>query len=251
MEKISRASFITKNFNPSVKILGGSKAQWAQMNEMEETYNGCLSKQYRCLISGSSSTGKSTLIQKLMINDNKLYPHDYDNIIYCHGVQTKALKSLQRYFGKVLQLFDHIPGNLVELCGRKEHNLLVLDDLDEAAFSNSDVASCFTKWSHHYNFNIILSTQNIFTHGSSRLTLLRNATHLILFPNYLDNTVPRLIAQKVLPGKTGVFLEIYQRAINNPYGYLAIFGTGPKILQFRTNISCPVQKIFVLGEASD
>jgi len=211
----------------------------------EETYDGCFNEQFRCIISGSSSTGKTTLIEKLMINENKIYPVDYDNIVFCHGVKTDAHTNLQNYFGNKIQFFDHIPANLPELCSRKSHNLLVLDDLDDEAFSNTSVAFSFTKWSHHYNFCIILSTQNIFANGTKRLTLLRNATHLILFPNYLDNTVPRLIAQKVLPGKTQTFLKIYEKAVSRPYGYLAIFGTGPRRLQFRTDITCPVQKIFV------
>lgn len=215
---------------------------------MDEVYNGCLSDQFRIIISGSSCTGKSSLIHKLMVNENKLYPHHFDNIVYCHGVETKALSDLKIYFGDKIQFWDHIPENLLELCSRRSHNLLILDDLDEESFSNSLIGASFTRWSHHHNFSIIISTQNIFGNGTKRVTLLRNATHIILFPNYLDNTVPRLIAQKVLPGKTQTFMRIYEAATKNPFGYLAIFGNGPKILQFRTDITCPVQKIFLLHQ---
>lgn len=215
---------------------------------MEETFDGCFNENYKCVISGSSCTGKSTLIEKLMINQNKIYPYHYDNIVYCHGVKTDALKNLQNHFGDKIDFYDHIPENLPELCSRRNHNLLVLDDFDTEAFSNPTVAFCFTKYSHHYGFNVLLSTQDIFSAGSKRLTLLRNATHVILFPNYLDNTVPRLIAQKVLPGKTETFMKMYERATSSPYGYLAVFGVGSRKIKFRTNITCDVQKIFVLNE---
>lgn len=216
----------------------------------EEIFDGCFSENYKCLLSGSSCTGKSTLIFKLMINKNRIYPHHYENIVYCHGVKTAALQNLKDYFGDKIEFYDHIPENLPQLCSRRKQNLLVLDDLDIEAFSNPMVASCFTKYSHHLGFNVLLSTQDIFAggSGSKRLTLLRNCTHVILFKNYLDNTVPRLIAQKVVPGKTDLFMNIFERATTSPYGYLAIFGVGSRKLRFRTDITCPVQKIFVPEE---
>jgi len=240
---------MNQNFNRFVSSLVGTMVEGALLKKkMDQIYDGSLSEQFRCIISGASSTGKSTLMEKLMINQNRIYPYEFENIIFLYGVETASLANLKKYFGKKLQAFDHIPENLPELCSRKNHNLLVLDDLDDAAFSSETIAFCFTKWSHHKNFCILVSTQNIFSGGTKRLTLIRNATHIILFPNYLDNTVPRLIAQKVLPGKTQAFMKIYEKATSTPYGYLAIFGNSPNILKFRTDITCPVQKIFILEE---
>lgn len=212
----------------------------------EEIYDGCLSENFRCIISGSSGCGKSSLIQKIMINANGLYPHKFENIVYCYGVQTNELEQLKKYFKENIEFKDHIPQNLLELCTRKTHNLLVLDDLDDESFSSPLIAAAFTKWSHHGNFSLILSTQNIYSGGSKRITLMRNATHIILFPNYLDHTVPRLVGQRVLPGKLATFMAIFDYATKHPFGYLAIFGTGSKVIQFRTDITCPVQKVFLL-----
>jgi GTPase SAR1 family protein len=214
--------------------------------EPSEIYDGTMSENFRCIVSGSSGCGKSTLIQKLMINQNGLYPHDFDNIVYCYGVKTKDLKILEEHFGEVIQFFDHIPDNLIEVCSKGKHNLCILEDLDEESFSSPQIALAFTRWSHHHQFCLLLSTQNLFSSGSKRLTLMRNATHVILFPNYLDHSVPRLLAQRILPTKPQIFLQIYDHATRQPYGYLAIFGTGPRTLQFRSEITCPTQKVFLV-----
>lgn len=216
------------------------------MTDRKKIYDGTLSIPFRMVLSGSSGCGKSFLIHKLMINDNGLYPHQFDNIVYCYGVKTEAMKSLEKHFKEILNFHEGIPGDLIGICSKGEHNLCVLDDLDEESFSSKDIAMAFTRWSHHHNFSIILSTQNMFSNGTKRLTLIRNATHIVLFPNYLDQTVPRLLAQKIFPSNPQEFLKIYNKATSVPRGYLAVFGNGPRELQFRTDITCPVQRIFTV-----
>lgn len=211
-----------------------------------DTMDGSLSDHFRMIVSGSSDVGKTTFIEKLLVNSNRLYPNDFDNIVYCYSVDTKNKTHLKDYFKDKIHFYNHIPDNVVELCSSKNHNILVLDDLDEEAFSSPIISQCFRIYAHHKNFCVILVTQDFYAKGSHRLTLIRNATHFILFPNFLDYTIPRLLAHRILPSKPNVFLNIYDSATNKPYGYLAVFGTGPKRLQFRTDITCPVQKVFLV-----
>ena len=209
-------------------------------------YDGTLSNDARILVSGSSGCGKTSLLHKLLGNQNGLFTHNFDNIVYCYGVKTKAIEQLEQYFKDKINLCEGVPENLLELCTKGKHSICILDDLDEESFTSQQVAFAYTRWSHNYGFAIACSTQNLFASGSKRLTLIRNCTTIILFKNYLDYTVPRMIAQKILPSNQQTFLKIFHEVTSMPYGYLAIFGTGPSKLQFRTNITAPAQKIFVI-----
>jgi len=213
---------------------------------MGEIYDGTLPADARILVSGSSGCGKTSLLHQLLINRNGLFPHQFDNIVYCYGVKTETLKQLEEHFKDRITLCEGVPENLLELCTKGKHNICVLDDLDEESFSSQQVAFAYTRWSHNHGFAIACSTQNLFSSGNRRLTLIRNCTTIILFKNYLDFTVPRMIAMKILPTKPQLFLKIFEQATCHPYGYLAVFGTGPPKLQFRTNITAPAQKVFLI-----
>lgn len=215
---------------------------------MAKIYDGTLPNDARILISGSSGCGKTTLLHKLLGNQNGLFTHPFDNIVYCYGVKTKPIEQLKDYFKDRLTLCEGVPENLLELCTKGRHSICVLDDLDSESFASEQVAFAYTRWSHNYGFAIACSTQNLFSSGSKRLTLIRNCTTIILFKNYLDCTIPRMLAQKISPGKPQTFLKIFQEATHEPYGYLAIFGTGPNELQFRTNITSPAQKVFMIQD---
>jgi hypothetical protein len=213
---------------------------------MAEIYDGTLPKDARILVSGSSGCGKTSLLHQLLINRNGLFPHHFDNIVYCYGVKTHALQQLEEYFKDRITLCEGVPENLLQLCTKGKHSICVLDDLDEESFSSQQVAFAYTRWSHNYGFAIACSSQNLFASGNKRLTLIRNCTTIILFKNYLDYSVPRLVAHRILPTKPQTFLKIFDHVTSHPYGYLAVCGTGPQALQFRTNITAPAQKIFVI-----
>lgn len=215
--------------------------------EHREIIDGCLTEPFRCVLSGSSGVGKSSLLEKILLNKNGLYPRQFQKIIYCYGVETASQNLLKEHFKDRIQFYSGIPDGLLELCSEGDRDkVIVFEDLDEVVFESKLIAGIFKKFSHHLNLSVLTTTQDLNSKSSQRLTCFRNATVLILFKNYLDNTIPRTVAQKILPANPKKFLEVFDHATKSPHGYLAIFGTGPRSLQFRTDITCPAQKIFLI-----
>jgi hypothetical protein len=216
---------------------------------MERVFNGCLPPLFRMVISGASSTGKSTLLGKILENRNGILEKNFTRIVYMRGVPTTNEVKWKEKFGTKLITLDGIPPENIVLPLLKnpdETTVLVIEDLDEQACSSPLISKIFTAYSHHLSFSVILSTQNIFRPGKERLTLIRNTTHLVLFPNNLDETVIRLVAQKVYIKDPKRIVTLFEQLTSKPYGYLSIWSNCEKELKFRSHLSEDKQHIYVL-----
>ena len=211
-----------------------------------KTYDGCLPPVFRMIVAGASSSGKSTLISDILNNGNGILSEDFQRLIYLRSVPTKSEELFRRKFGEGFLVFDGIPPQdvLLPLCSAKPGTVLVIEDLDAEACSSPLVSKVFTAYSHHHSFSVILSTQNIFRPGSERLTLIRNSTHIILFPNNLDLTVIRLLAQRVHPKNPKAVVDLFERVTQKPYGYLSFWSFCPPELKFRSHLTAPVQRVY-------
>lgn len=209
-------------------------------------YDGCLPRSFRMIVSGSSATGKSSFVHRLLVNANGLMERPFEKIIYLQGVQTKSGKALQKIFKNDMLIFNGIPTEqvLLPLCQTKKKTALVIEDLDQDACSSPLIAKFFTAYAHHFDVSVILSTQNLFCPGKERLTLVRNATHLVLFPNFLDLSVVRMIAQRVHPEDPKKFVALFEKVTREPYGYLSVWGNCFHRLKFRSNITEPMQLVY-------
>jgi len=214
-----------------------------------KTYDGCLPNLFRMLVSGSSGTGKSSLIYKILENSNGLMENKFERIIYLQGVETQASKNLKRIYKRNIVFFNDIPpeDTLVPLCKSTKRTVLIIEDLDQKACSSPLIAKFFSVYSHHFDISIILSTQNIFCSGKERLTLVRNATHLILFPNYLDLSVIKMLAQKVHPQDPKKVVDLFNLLTTKKHGYLSIWGNCHPALKFRSNITEKIQTVYTLN----
>lgn len=213
-------------------------------------FDGRLPKTFRMVISGSSSVGKSHYIQNLLENKYGILYKKFDKIIYLRGVKTDKDKIMKQKFGSKIIIFDGIPSEdiLLSTCesqNGKQH-VLVMEDLDDEVNKSALISKFFSAYSHHLKCSIIYTTQNFFKTGPERLSIMRNATHLILFNINLDKTVIRLIAQKIYPKNPKLLIELYEHITSKPYKHLAIFTNCDTKLQFRSNTDSPVQTIYEL-----
>ena len=211
-------------------------------------YDGRLPEVFRMVISGSSSTGKSHYIEELLQNHHGLLHKDFDKIIYLRGVETEKDKKLIKNFGDKIEIIDGIPKEetLTTLCDNngKENYVLVIEDLDDEVSKSALISKFFTAYSHHLHCSVIYTTQNFFKNGVERLSIIRNATHLVLFNINLDETVIRLIAQKIHPKNPKAVIDLYEEITSEPYQHLAIFTNCEKELKFRSNTTDEIQKIY-------
>lgn len=213
-------------------------------------YNGGLPKIFRMVVSGSSSTGKSHYVQDLLENKNGILHANLDKIVYLRGVETEKDKKMRAKFGSKIKVFEGIPSEeiLLKACENKEkkNQVLVLEDLDDEVSKSPVIAKFFSAYSHHLQCSIIYTTQNFFKNGPERLSIMRNSTHLILFNINLDETVIRLIAQKIYPKNPSTLVELYEKITAQPFNHLAIFTSCDKELKFRSDTNKTVQTIYHL-----
>lgn len=183
------------------------------------------------IISGPSSSGKSTFLLKFIAEANHLIEPQVKSIVYCFGEMSPMVQLLQKA-GVVVH--EGVPTN--ELLERQPKPfLLILDDL-LLAISESYLSELFVKKSHHQNFGIIFVTQNLF---DRKIKVARqNAMYLVIMrsPNSLLSV--RNVGVQLFPRALDYWLSAYKQATSRPYGYLFVdmHASSDPQLRLRTNI---------------
>jgi len=214
---------------------------------MMQLWNGQLNSNFRMLICGASSSGKSELLVRLLENENGILASDFSRVIYLRGVETRNEVRLREKFGNDLLVFDGIPKEevLIPLCRSHKNTVLVLEDLEAEVANSEFVAKIYSKYSHNYDFCVITTLQNVFRSGKERVNLLRNCTNIVCFPNNLDQSVIRLLAQRVYPRNPKQLADLFDRVTSEPYAHLSFWANCPKELRFRSHIDGKIQRVYV------
>ncbi|MPV02350.1 hypothetical protein FVA96_24470 [Escherichia coli] len=128
-----------------------------------------------------------------------------------------------------------------------KNNLLIIDDLMNDAGNNIEVQNVFTKYVHHRNLSCIYLVQNVFIQGKSSRTISLNTNYLILFKNPRDKYQITLLARQMFPGNTKYFLEAFNDATQQSYGYLLIDykALTPEHLRLRTALLSDQQVVYI------
>ena len=114
--------------------------------------------------------------------------------------------------------------------------MIVLDDLMSTVAKDPRITDLFTEGSHHRNLSVVVLNQNLYF--SKDPTQRRNCHYLVLFNNPVDKQSIMTLARQMYPGKTQYFLEKFENATKQPYGYLLIDlkTTTPEELRLRDDI---------------
>jgi allantoicase len=91
----------------------------------------------------------------------------------------------------------------------------------------------FTRSSHHYKITVIFLTQNIFFNGRHSRTMSLNASYLILFRNNRDVTQVGTLARQVMGRHWKHFMEAFEDATREPFGYLIVDLKADTPVQYR------------------
>jgi len=186
---------------------------------------------FGCVISGPSSSGKSTFVQKLIFNSNQLIDPPPKSILYCYGEYNPLVPELQR---AGISIYSGVPPeDLIKK--QPKPALIVLDDL-MYSIEEKYLSELFTKKSHHLNFGIVFVTQNLF---EKKLKVARQNSMYIVLTRAPNSALSiRNLGVQLFPGRLNYFLDAYRQATNNNYSYLFIDlhpSSDPK-LRLRTNI---------------
>jgi len=183
------------------------------------------------IISGPSSSGKSSFLLKLIAEASTLCHPPPKSILYCFGEMSTTLPELQKIG---IPVYNGVPPE--DLIKRQEKPLLlILDDL-LLSISENYLSSLFTAKSHHQNFAVVFVTQSLF---EKKIRVARqNAQYLILMRSPNSALSIRNIGVQLFPRQLDFFLDAYKQATAEPYGYLVIdmHAASDPLLRLRTNL---------------
>nr|CAD2180125.1 unnamed protein product [Meloidogyne enterolobii] len=167
------------------------------------------------IISGPSSSGKSTLLLKFISEASDLIDPKPKSILYCFGEMSNIVPILQK---SGVSVYSGVPPE--DLIRKYQKPLLlILDDL-LMSIDEKYLSELFTKKSHHQNFAIVFVTQNLF---ERKIKVARqNAQYIIIMRSPNSVLSVRNIGVQLFPQKLDYFLDAYRQATNKPFGYLVI-----------------------------
>ncbi len=68
------------------------------------------------------------------------------------------------------------------------HNIIILDDLQDRVSKSVEAEQLFTRGSHHKNLTVIYIIQNLYQQGKCARNIALNCHYTILFKNPMDVT---------------------------------------------------------------
>lgn len=164
------------------------------------------------VLSGTTSSGKSTWIEKFL--REQMFDKQPDKIFYCYGVYQKQFERMSD-----IQFVHGLPDSFNQFHG-PNHNLVIIDDLQDEVSASKAVERLFTRDSHHKNLSVVYINQNLFYQGKHSRTIALNTHYTVLFRN------PRANSQiRILRSQTGLknLEEAYNDVMKNSrFGYLLI-----------------------------
>ena len=190
---------------------------------------------FTCMISGSSSCGKTVFTLKLVKNITSMCDIPPKQIYWAYSEWQPAYQDLCTIPN--VQMIQGLPSLETLKANPTEPKLLVLDDLMlEGAKKNDFFTQLFVRGSHHWNLSCCLLVQSAFYEGLK--TPRRNSHYMVLFRNPADQLQVSILARQIFPQQTKYFLESYKNATAQPHSYLLLDlkQTCPDNFRLRTNI---------------
>nr|CAD2203655.1 unnamed protein product [Meloidogyne enterolobii] len=202
--------------------------------ELYETYSKNdlkLKLPFGCIVSGPSSSGKSTFIRNLISDAKEMIDPQPKSILYCYGEFSLLVSQLQR---DGISVYSGVPPEEL-IKNQQKPSLIILDDL-LYSIDEKYLSELFTKKSHHLDFGIVFVTQNLF---EKKLRVARqNSMYLVLTRAPNGALSIRNLGVQLFPGKLEYFLDAYRQATRDKYSYLFIdlHPSSDTTLRLRTNI---------------
>ena len=125
-----------------------------------------ISLPFRGFISGSSGSGKSSFILKLLQNRSKIISGSFDRILYCSPCNFDFISEKDQQFHSELRKtvpFIEFVSSLPNLSDLLESNfkctLLILEDMISDIISSQKFSQLYTSYSSHSNISVLTTTQ--------------------------------------------------------------------------------------------
>ena len=174
------------------------------------------------MVAGVSSSGKTTLVHKILKHKDVMYTRPVSKVMYCMSVDQPLYNEMRKDVpGLTFHRGVPTEEDLDAFTDGSKHCLLVLDDLMEQVVRSVDAQSIFIKHSHHKQISVIFITQNIFSSGRCSRSISINSHYFILLCNPRDVRQINILADQT--GLGSVMKESYKDCVlTRRYGYQLI-----------------------------
>lgn len=200
---------------------------------------------FRCLVSGSSGTGKSHLVAQIIKNSSSCIEPAPTRIIYFAGSKHSVPSSIRH----LVEIREGCPTR--ESFQNPSHipMLIVLDDLQNTAFSDGSVVEAF-QTSRHQAVSLVIMTQNLFPRTPKARDISLNCNYFFLLYNPRETSNLYALSRQLTPQSPNMLAEVFFQNISEAYKYLFIdlTPTVPNVLRLRSNVFDPVVEIFLTEE---
>ena len=191
------------------------------------------------LVSGSTMTGKSELIRKMLKKSSGMFEVSPKRIIYAFCEYQNSFSDMEQDIPGII-MHQGLPSKdqITQWTDPSQHTVLVLDDLMNEVTKNEDSVSLFCITAHHRFCTVIFVTQNLYMPNRYSRTISLNCHYVILFKNFRDSRSIITFGSQLLPGKVNFFRDAYEKATAEPFSYL-LCDLSPKTSQdmrFRSKI---------------
>lgn len=177
---------------------------------------------FACLISGPSKSGKSVLVQNILINNNDIINKKIDRIIYCYSAWQAAFENENfKRIVPAVEFHSGVPD--LDNIDPSRNNIIILDDLMNESCTDNAVQDLFCIHSHHKSISVFLMTQNLFPKSKNSRTISLNCDYIIVMNNPRDRAQIGFLSRQVFPKNYKYLIEAYDDATDmKQFGYLLI-----------------------------
>jgi len=161
-----------------------------------------LTTPFAMCITGSSMSGKSEFIVRIIQNRKQLVDTEFEQIFYCEPEalaiqQNPIFDKIKEHF-PTAQIVSGLPDVAkLNLSLNKHHKLLIIDDLMESFLQSEAMVRLLSIEVHRFNISTIFTLQNFFAPSRFGKTLARNLHYRCIFFNRLDLTEIRTISCQI------------------------------------------------------
>lgn len=165
------------------------------------------------MVSGPTSSGKTTLVKRLVQNADHLFHPSPRKVFWYYSVEQPWYNTFPN-----VTFIQGLPD--VTILNPNIPQLVILDDL--MSETNATIEKFFTTYSHHYNASVIFITQNLYFKSARQKSISLNTQYLFVFKNIRDANQIKTLGRQIFPDKKNYLLDAYEQATNTKWGYLLI-----------------------------
>lgn len=202
-----------------------------------DIYDGTIPLPFGMLVIGSPMNGKSYFMRQLIIHRKRIFRDTIDYICYFYGQESATVREIRESLPEVL-LIHGLPDDFADYIKDRGNAIFFFDDLMDCASSSKEMLDLVTNKCQHKSISWVLCLQNAFHSGSARVSITRAAHLMVIFDSKLDRTIPRILAQRIMPENPRAFLSVFEDATSRQFGYLLCDGhpRSDSALRLRTNL---------------